>query len=181
MKTALGVVALSLLSGVATAGPVYSRFSISGTPGNWELDFEVRNNLTSDTMDLYLFGVELSGRNIVGSPPVYDPNAIVSWNNSTYGGSDTTYNNVWLDTSGAYASLMPGKHLSGFKVLVSDLEAPWEVKFFAFAYGFGDTYLGSDYFYSPQNPGFEGTAYIPAPASLAVMGLAGVFALRRRR
>lgn len=181
MKTALGVVALSLLGGVAAAGPVDVTFSVSGTPGAWVLDFNVVNNLNPATMDVYFFGVELGARNIVDSPPPYDPNLNISWNNFPYGGSDTTYDNVWTDGTSTFVTLLPGQHLSGFKALVTSVDVPSEVKFFAFGWALGEAYSGTDYFSSPYNPGFEGVATVPAPASLGVIGLAGVFASRRRR
>lgn len=179
MKIA-AIAALALTAGAAYAGPVVT-YSVSGSAGNWVLDFSVTNNLNPSDMDIYFFGVELdTGRNIAGSPAGYDPNAWPSWDNLGYGGSATIYNNNWIDFSSA--NLLPGNTLSGFKAIYTGAAAPTEVDYFCYGVGVsGGQYNGTDYFNNPWNPGFEGTAYVPTPASLAVMGLAGVFASRRRR
>lgn len=179
MKIA-AIAALALTAGAAYAGPVVN-YSVSGSAGNWVLDFSVTNNLNPSDMDIYFFGVELdTGRNIAGSPAGYDPSMWFTWDNSGYGGSTEIYNNIWIEFS--YSLLLPGQTLSGFQALYTGASAPIEVDYFCFgASPSGGYYNGTDYFNNPWNPGFEGTAYVPTPASLGVIGLAGVFASRRRR
>ena len=179
MKIAVAA-ALVLTAGAAYAGPVVT-YSVSGSAGNWTLDFSVTNNLNPADMDIYFFGVELdTGRNIAGSPAGYDPNVWPAWDNIAYGGSSTVYNNNWIDLS--FANLMPGNTLSGFQALYTGASAPTSVKYFCYGTSqSGGQYSGTDNFNNQNNPGFEGIATVPAPASLAVMGLAGVFASRRRR
>lgn len=179
MKLAAAAV-LAISAGAAYAGPVVT-YSVSGSAGNWTLDFSVTNNLNPSDMDIYFFGVDLdTGRNIAGSPAGYDPNVWPSWDNSGFGGSNEIYNNNWIEFS--YSLLLPGQTLSGFQALYTGAVAPTEVDYFCYGNSpSGGEYNGNDYFNWAGNPGFEGTAYVPAPASLGVMGLAGVFASRRRR
>ncbi len=179
MKIA-AIAALALTAGAAYAGPIVT-YSVSGSANNWTLDFSVQNTLNPADMDIYFFGVELdTGRNIAGSPAGYDPDVWPTWDNTGYGGSATIYNNNWIDFS--ISNLLPGNTLSGFQALYTGASAPTSVKFFCFGVGMnGGQYSGNDYINHPGNPGFEGIATVPAPASLGLMGLAGLAAARRRR
>lgn len=153
-------------------------FVVSGSSGNWTLDFNVTNNFLSGEGNLYFFGVLLSAPGIVGSPANWDPNAWPTWDNTPYGGSSTIYNNNWLNPTGVN-EITPGTSLSGFQVTSTDVNAPTSVQWFAFA--FNGTYGGNDNFNNQANPGFEGIANpVPEPATMAVVGL-GVAALMRRR
>jgi hypothetical protein len=166
----------------AHADPVDVSYTVTGSAGNWNLDFSVANNL-GGTNDIYFFGVDLSGRNITGSPTNWDPNNWPTWNNSPYGGSNTTYNNVWIDFGPN--EIVPSATLSGFDVAVSDLNAPTSVQWFAVA--LNGIYTGGGNFNNSSNPGFEGTATsgaaVPEPASLALLGagVLGVAASRRKK
>jgi hypothetical protein len=71
---AAAVVAATALQGsLAEANPVDVSYTVTGSAGNWTLDFSVTDNL-GGTNDIYFFGVELSARDIVGSPTNWDPN-----------------------------------------------------------------------------------------------------------
>ena len=90
MKKLIGAALVAAAGAVASADPVDVTYTVSGSSGNWTLDFSVTNNLNPADMDVYFFGVYLdSGRDIVGSPAFYDPNAWTVWDNSGYGGSNT--------------------------------------------------------------------------------------------
>lgn len=176
-KTAI-IAALAAAAGTTVAGPDQApgvSYSVSGTPGAYVLDFSVSPSFDDD-MGVYFFGVAVdTGRDIVGSPAGWDPDEWTSWDNSPYGGSNTTYNNVWI-----YGLISDGQTESGFLVNYTGASAPTSVDWFAFSSG-GD-YNGQDpFFNSSVNPGFEGTAMIPAPSALALLGLGGVAAIRRRR
>ena len=180
-KTAI-IAALAAAAGTAVAGPDQApsvSYSVSGTSGAYVLDFSVSQS-ADDAMGLYFFGVVLdTGRNIAGSPSTWDPNTWTSWNNSGYGGSNNNYNNVWIDLT--FTNLiLDGMTTSGFQANYTGASAPTSVDWFAF--GTGGDYNGQDpFFNSSGNPGFEGTAFIPAPGALALLGLGGVASIRRRR
>jgi hypothetical protein len=165
----------------AVAGPISVGYQTTGLAGNWTLDFVVRNNLPgAPDQDLYLFGVLLSAPNVVGSPAGYDPTLIGTWDNSSYGGSSTQYNNVWLDVS--VSQLLPGSILSGFEVKVTDATPPLSVQWFAFTVG-NTPYLGGGNFGDPSNPGFEGVGSpVPEPGAgvLLAGALGGILLLRGR-
>jgi hypothetical protein len=178
---ALSTVAVLGLAIAASAAPVVS-YTVSGTSGDYTLDFSVTNTL-GGTNDIYFFGVLLdSGRDIVGSPAGFGPNVWTSWNNSGFGGSSLNYNNNWIDFS--YSYLEPGQTVSGFDVMSTDATAPTSVNWFAYAYE--GTYTGGDNFNNSYNPGFEGVATqgtsTPSPAAILPLlsGLVGV-AVRRKK
>jgi PEP-CTERM motif len=180
---AAAAVGLTLGSaGLSLAAPIVTE-TVSGTSGNYTLDFSVQNNL-GNTNDIYFFGVLIdSGRDIVGSPTGFNPNTWPSWSNSAYGGSNLVYNNNWIDFT--YSHLPNGSTLGGFSVHTTDAVAPTSVHWFAYAYE--GTYYGSDHFNSSTNPGFEGVtrSAVPEPSTLVMAGLATVIGLgyqwRRRR
>ncbi|MBS1725999.1 MAG: PEP-CTERM sorting domain-containing protein [Armatimonadetes bacterium] len=156
-------------------------YTVSGTAGNWDLNFTLQNNFNAGEGNFYFFGVLLdSGRDIVSSPGDYDPNTWTSWTNSGYGGSSLVYNNNWI--SGSYSLPSPGGSLGGFIAHTTDAVAPTAVDFFAYAYT--GTYGGNDNFNNQGNPGFEGRAVmsgVPEPASFAALGLGALMLIRRRR
>jgi hypothetical protein len=179
------VVVLSLAAGRASvAGPIVTE-TVSGTSGNYTLDFTIQNNL-GNTNDIYFFGVLIdSGRSITGSPGDYNPNVWTTWNNAIFGGSNINYNNNWVDLT--FSNLPNGSTLGGFEVTTTDAVAPTSVNWFAYASG--GTYNGDDNFNTSTNPGFEGvvtaTPAVPEPSTLVMAGIASVIGLgyqaRRRR
>ena len=176
---------------VASAGAIDVTYAVSGSPGAWDLNFTVANNMTGGPeQDIYQFGVQLSAPGIIGSPAGYDPNATtLPWTNFFYGGSAILYNNVWVDFVD-FNHLLSGTSLSGFIVEVPDDVAPAIVPWFAYATpSSGDPaelYTGSGAFaVDPFTAGLEGIASpdiaSPEPSTLGllVIGLGiGVF-LRR--
>jgi len=165
----------------ASASPIDVSYTTTGSAGNWILDFSVTNNL-GDTNDVYFFGVKLSSNGVIGSPSGYSQYAGASWNNSFYGGSSTIYNNNWID--GSYGHLFSGQTVSGFEVHVTDVVAPSDIDWFAYA--FHGTYTGGGNFNTSTNPGFEGQTdaiSVSEPEALLLMaiGLLGIGVAKRRK
>ena len=166
----------------AAADPITTTYQVTGSAGNWTLDFNVSNDLAgAPDQALYLFGVLLSAPDVVGSPAGYDPTLITNWSNVGLGGSGTVYNNIWEDPS--VSQLLPGSTVSGFEVHIADLTLPQSVQWFAFT--FGDTpYLGGGNFGDPSNPGFEClAAAVPEPSAgvLLAGALGGLLLLGGRK
>ena len=174
------LIAFFAVAFTASATPIQVSYTVTGSSGNWTLDFSVTNNEIGTDQAVYLFGVMLNARDVVGSPIPYDPTVYPTWTNSGLGGSNTLYNNVWLDSS--ESNLLPGQTLSGFDVHVADLMAPQAVPWFAFSIG-NIPYAGNDYFGGdPTNPGFEGVA-TPEPGTWIMFfaALSSLLVLRRGR
>ena len=176
----------SILSSTSFAMPIVS-YAVSGSANDWTLDFSVTNNL-GGTNYIYFFGVDLPARNITGTPANWYQNAHTSWNNTAFGGSNITYNNVWINEywNTLTANLIAnGQTFGGFSVLdTADLVAPTSVDWFA--YGKFGTYGGGDNFNNSLNPAFEGVASdpstaVPEPSTflLFTLGLAGIAFLRK--
>ena len=156
----------------ASAAPVGVTYSVSGSAGNWTIDFTVANNEAGTDQAIYLFGVLLSGPGVTGSPSPYHATTFPTWTNSGLGGSNLVYNNVWEDASAA--NLLPGETLSGFDVHVSDAKLPGAVPWFTLSTG-TIPYTGAGSFGDSYNPGFEGMI-TPEPATW-LLGGCGFMAL----
>ncbi len=148
--------------------PIVVTQTVTGSAGDWVYDFSVTNNL-GGTNDVYFFGVQLDAPDISGAPAGFDPNVWPSWNNASYGGSSTAYNNNWIDLS--FASLQPGQTVGGFEVTETTAAPQSNVAWFAYANG--GTWTGGGNFNSASNPGFEGGvgSAAPEPSTWAMMGL----------
>lgn len=195
------VAALLLASGLS-AGPINVSYTVTGSPGDWTLDFSVNNNLTGyPNQDMYFFGVLLDDQDITGFPAVAGSAAYALYCNPTCGSPSTSsiynpsvsdgpnlnYNNVWIE-SGPFTNdtaLFPGSTLSGFDVLdTADLTAPTSVSWFAFTvddrFPDGTNYTGGDNFNSGisgagQFPGFAGTATSASPEPSTLILLSSAF------
>ncbi|MCB2107576.1 MAG: PEP-CTERM sorting domain-containing protein [Rhodobacteraceae bacterium] len=172
---------VSLFAGAAQALPVSVSYSVSGTSGDYTLDFTITNNMPV-AQNIYFFGVLLSARDIVGSPAGgWNPNSWVTWNNTYYGDTISNYNNNWI---GGYVT--PGNSQSGFLVHITDAVAPSAVPWFMYLSG-SEPYLGGDNLNNTSNPGFvsgaETSVDVPAPGALMLVGfgLLGLHAARRKR
>jgi|ERR1039457_384453 hypothetical protein len=184
MKNAiLSILVLIFMASEVCAAPSAS-FTTTGSTNNWNLDFSISNNLGGSNT-IYFYGVNLPSSGISASPNGWDPNTWSTWNNSSNGGSNITYNNNWINF---YSNIANGITMNGFDVHVTTSLAPTSVQWFTYAYH--GVYSGSDTFSNTFNPGFEGIATnnsalvptpIPAAAWLMGSGLVGLVGLWRKR
>ncbi len=170
------------------ADPVNVSYNVTGTSGNYTLNFSVTNNIDS-YQRIYFFGAKLSGSSISDSPAGWDSTYWAIWNPALYGGSgpNIDFNNNWINF-GLYSGegIHFGDTLSGFSVHITDSEAPVSLDWFAYSYGDGAYYQGPRDFNNEYNPGFGGTTrQASAPDSASTLGLLGAsvvgLALLRRR
>lgn len=163
-------------------------YTVTGSSGDWFLNFDVANGFSSPSDQfLYFFGVMAPGQNIVGTPSPWSVySSAISL--AALGGSSNVYNDTWIVESSTTNGIAPGSSLDGFVVHSTAADAPTSVNWFAFTYG-QQPYNGPA-LNAPNNPGFEGVASLPVtstpePASIALMatGLVGVagISLKRRR
>lgn len=171
-----------LLSGGLMADPINVTYTVTGTAGDWTLDFSVNNNLPgAPNQNLYLFGVALSPAVISGEPTTFLPR--VEFDPHAWGGPDIEYNNVWLDSNSTDGHQLPGT-TSDFFVTTSLSIAPDSVDWVALTVdtNFVSSYTGGGNWYYPVNPGFNGTAEeagAPEPGTLALLAC-GFLALLSR-
>ena len=106
-RLSTGLMTLAIFMGAikeSQAGPIDVSYTVSGTPGNYDLDFSVTNNMLAwPTQNVYFFAVRLSVDNIVGSPAPFFNNAPADANWFNYGGSATDYNNTWIASGPPFA------------------------------------------------------------------------------
>jgi hypothetical protein len=181
----LVAVCLSTLSTGLLAQPVMN-YTVSGTSGNYTLDFTI-NNTTPGTQgfDIYFFGVLVNGV-ASGSP--------LGFNSSYYSTIHTVeadgpafnwpFNNTWIDP--ANTVLPTGTTLSGFEVSDTDQSAPTSVQYFAFGENNGLIYTGPGAVpdsSNPSNPLFVGNAVIavPEPTTLSIISGVSLLLLSSKR
>jgi hypothetical protein len=171
----------SAASKVSHAGLILVSYTVSGSPGDYDLDFRVTNSMTAWHQDIYLFGLSLSGFDVADSPPPFGSLGATSLNFAFYGGSNNLYNTNWR-VDPPLTGLLPGNTLSGFIAHDTDLVAPTAVSWFVFSQtevGFEtEPYTGGGSFnsaFSTTNPGFEGTANpavaVPEPSGFVLTSI----------
>ena len=186
---ALAAALLIGVTGSASAAPVDVSYTVTGTAGNWTLDFNFANNLTGSSQYLYFLGVNLdpATASISGLPNGFYTYS--GWNGAYAGGQNVNYALNWLDQGDYTQGPGVGQSLDGFLVHDTATTLPSSIDWFAFGYGFGSAYTGPGMSGGNiQNPQFQGSASVstvPEPANVALLlaglGLLGVMAKRRVR
>ncbi len=183
-----GLAALLIFLGAveeSNAGPIDVSYTVSGSSGDYFLDFSVTNNMLSwPTQNVYFFAVRVSVTDAPGSPAPYLSNTMAGYNPAVHGGTAVDLNNTWVDT-GLSGALLPGTTLSGFIVHIPDLVAPTAVSWAAISFGtLADSYTGGGNYLTPQNPGFQGIASVPEPSTLILsailLGISGTGGVCKR-
>jgi len=196
MVGVLAVAALALASVAPVSAQPVLTYSVSGTSGDYTLDFTV-NNETPGTQNqiIYFFGVNDVNGSISASPGTFFP---LPGGFSPFGSDGAgspiplNYNLAW-DNSGTFNAVLPGTIMSGFDVLDTSATAPTSLPYFAYGYDFGAPYTGPDNL-DPRdnsfNPLFEGNAGVggvsrsvpDASSTVALLGLCatGLMGLRRK-
>ncbi len=114
--------AITLAASTVCAMPVDVSYSVTGSAGDWLLDFTVTNNVSSPAGDdsIYLLALQMQPGEIVGSPGAFfaltDPFDVAP----SDGGLTQTYDFGWLDFGllgfPAAPSIGPSTSLGGFFV-----------------------------------------------------------------
>ena len=185
--------AVALSPFAVRADPISVTETVSGSAGDWTLDFTVNNNLTQG--QVYFFGVQTDSTNIAGTGNfTQDASAGTSgvW---SYLGNGVVYNDLWMSpiVNGqpvAGDDIGVGGSLSGFDVYSTDILAPTDVAWFAYAVGNMPNLAGCTAGCGSNNSGFTGTIAmsdptdVPEPATLPRFGVGALglaLAVGRRR
>lgn len=170
---------LALLAVRASAMPLVS-YTVSGTSGDYTLDFTIVNNMVGTDEEIYSFAVH----DVV--PIAADPYGWVYDDHTLYdyianGGSNRQYYVNGGNDHGP--QFFPGMTLSGFKAHSTALTAPTSVYFAIEAYAETTFYYGGDNLNTEKQPFFEGVAYqaVPEPMTVAALGFGVVGLVTRRR
>ncbi len=188
------VAALVLSAGSLTAQPVAVSYTVTGSAGNWMLDFTVANNLVGAPPDMgvYMFGIQAPGSATTAQPAGWSKLGF------TMSGlpSGNSYATSWIDPT--FTGVKAGQTKSGFQIWLSNVTAPTSFKYYAFGWSQSLADKGEDW--TNFNPSWEGTAQgsfpqvniqqlevpvttTPEPSTYALMvaGLAAVGAVARRK
>lgn len=156
------------------ASPVGVTYTVSGSAGDWTLNFSVTNNVVAGQV-VFFFGVLLPGQSISGSP--------AGWGNTTRsfgstwnpaldpigeltGGPNINYNDIWHGSGGSDNPqfFIPfGMTQSGFEVKVTSLTAPTSVQWFAYSIDVDGEKATST---SLPNPYLGGGNFVMGPPSI---------------
>lgn len=166
--------AVALAMGFAASNAVAdsASYTLSGSAGNWTLDFTFVNDLGVNDLDIYFVGFNLPGATYISSPS--------GW--SDYGGY-AGYGVTPLNYGVSIPDMIQnGESLGGFKILSSSLSAPTSVGWFAMHYDWAhDGVSGNPVFYGDAT---VAVAAVPEPETyamlLAGLGLLGFVARRRK-
>jgi hypothetical protein len=177
------------------ASPIVT-YTVSGSSGNWTLDFSVTNTLGVNNLDIYFFGITNPDYPTTVSGPInWDIWPFLPVNPYNWGGPNINFNVAWGGMGGSLTvpdMIQNGETLSGFKSVYLTTDIPTNIQYIAYAYDWTAqtaVYTGTDYFNNflyNRNPLFSGNATmapVPEPISMLLFGtgIVGVGGYLRRK
>ncbi len=145
------VAALFLGAASANAQPVSVNYTVTGSAGNWLLNFSVTNSLVGAVSDMgvYMFGIQAPGASKKAQP--------AGWSRLGFTmpmASGNSYAVSWVD--GSMAGVKAGDTKGGFQLWLNNQTAPTTFKYYAFGFSQSLANLGADW--TDFNPSWEGVA-----------------------
>jgi len=136
-KLPLGLAVLCLVLGVgsAVASPVGVTYTVSGSSGDWIVNFSVTNNINAGQV-VYGFGIVVPTQDITGLPSGWQPCnngcTTTTQNFSGIGGPNITFNDIFHTGAGSGNTILFGDTLSGFQAVFNTVSAPTSIEWYAF-------------------------------------------------
>jgi hypothetical protein len=181
----LALLCLHLASqNVLAQAPTVS-YTVSGTSGNYTLDFTVQDNFSASQYpgsSIYAFAVAPANADTInGSPAGFSD--LGEYNPGAFGGPNINYFDNW-----GGGDLPAGDSVSGFDVRYTGATVPTSVEWMAYGVVPGANYAsGGSFTGEVNNPGFDGTAGVTSAPDggstilLLSLGLAALGRLRRNQ
>lgn len=136
-KLPLGLAVLFLVLGVgsAVASPVGVTYTVSGSSGDWIVNFSVTNNINAGQV-VYGFGIVAPTQDIANLPTGWQPCnntcTITTQNFSGIGGPNITFNDIFHTSPSSSDTILFGDTLSGFQAVFNTVSAPTSIEWYAF-------------------------------------------------
>ncbi len=167
-KLAVLCIFLVVASASAFAGPVGVTYTVSGSSGDWILDFSVTNNINSGQV-VYGFGIVAPTHDVTSVPTGWqDCNGgctSTSNNFSGIGGPNITFNDIFHISPSSSNAIPFGDTLSGFQAVFNTVSAPTSIEWYAFGV---DLSLLTSSSGSGTSPYLGGGELMYAPTSLCL-------------
>ncbi|MFZ0467070.1 MAG: hypothetical protein WA681_09315, partial [Candidatus Acidiferrales bacterium] len=119
----------------AAAGPIGVTYTVSGSSGDWVVNFSVTNNINAGQV-VYGFGIVAPTQDITNLPTGWQDcngGCTTTTNNfSGIGGPNITFNDIFHTSAGSSDVILFGDTLSGFQAVFNTVSAPTSIEWYAF-------------------------------------------------